>query len=52
MVELFLSMSNKTPDVVFQITVGGGAMVVDENGVKVGFAFPPCFYRTAFIKHI
>jgi len=52
MVELLLGVSNKKPNDVYQIAGGGGAMIINENGVKVGFPVELCFDGSAFRKDI
>ena len=47
-----MGVSNKKPNDVYQIAVGGGAMIVDENCVKVGFPVALCSSGTAFRKDI
>ena len=52
MVKLLLGVSNKKTNDAYQIAVGGGAMIVYENGVKVGFPVALCSNGTAFRKDI
>jgi hypothetical protein len=52
MVKLLLGVSNKKPNDVYQIAAVGGAMIVDENGVKVRFPVALCFDDSAFRKDI
>ena len=47
-----MGVSNKKPDEVYQIAGGGGAMITNENGVKVRFPVALCFDGTAFRKDI
>ena len=44
------ALGNKTPDEVYQSVSAGGAMIVDQYGVKVGLPVALCSSGTAFRK--